>query len=337
MMMTELFCEYAGFFCIGATMRLYEDPENTSDSTLDARQVSARLQIPFHVLDFQKEFRHCVMDAFVRDYENGLTPNPCVVCNRYMKFGCLLDAAKKLGCDHIVTGHYAQIVYDEQSGRWALKKAVDESKDQSYFLYGLSQEQLAHSLFPLGALTKSEVREIAATQDFLNARKKDSQDICFIPDGDYLSFMKRHTGKNYPAGDFLDLAGNVVGRHSGAVGYTLGQRKGLGIALGEPMYVCHKDVQKNTVTVGPDASLMHTQLLANDWFWHTIAQLDAPMRVNAKARSRMAEQPATVYPAENGFARVVFDEPQRALTPGQAVVLYDGDIVIGGGTITDVL
>jgi tRNA-specific 2-thiouridylase len=242
-----------------------------------------------------------------------------------------------LGCEYVVTGHYARVAQIAETGRWVLKKALDESKDQSYFLYGLTQAQLSRLLFPLGELTKAQAREIAEAQGFITARKKDSQDICFVPDGDYLSFMVRHTGKQYPGGDFLDLSGNVVGHHKGAVGYTIGQRKGLGLAMGEPVYVCGKNMETNTITVGPNDALMHRSLRANNWFWHTIAELTAPLRVTAKARSRMTEQPATVYPEENGFARVEFDDPQRAITPGQAVVLYDGDTVVGGGTITEVI
>ncbi|MBE6958703.1 MAG: tRNA 2-thiouridine(34) synthase MnmA [Ruminococcaceae bacterium] len=323
----------AGFDCMGATMQLLPC---RSDSN-DAENVANRLGIPFQTLDFRADFSREVMDRFVADYEAGLTPNPCVVCNQKLKFGHLWDTARELGCEYVVSGHYARIRQDKETGRWLLQKAVDESKDQSYFLYGLTQEQLSHILFPLGALTKAQAREIAEKQGFLNAQKKDSQDICFIPDGDYLSFMCRHTGKTYPAGDFLDQTGKIVGQHKGAVGYTLGQRKGLGLAMGEPVYVCGKDMEKNTVTVGPNEALMRKSLRAHNWFWHTIPELTAPLRVFAKARSRMAEQPATVYPEENGFARVEFDTPQRAITPGQAVVLYDGDVVVGGGTITEVL
>lgn len=325
----------AGFVCIGATMQLH--PDDASKQIADARSVAERLGIPFYAWDFRKEFRQYVMDAFVCSYEAGLTPNPCVVCNRHLKFGRLLDKATEFGCSHIVTGHYARITQDASTGRWVLQKAVDKAKDQSYFLYSLTQEQISRILFPLGDLTKAEVREIAAEQGFLTAKKKDSQDICFVPDGDYMSFMTHYTGKTYPGGDFLDSFGNVVGQHKGAVGYTLGQRKGLGLAMGEPVYVCSKDMENNTVTVGPNEALFSDTLLANDWFWHSIPELTAPLRVFAKARSRMTEQPATVYPEENGFARVVFDQPQRAITPGQSVVLYDGDIVVGGGTITEVL
>ena len=325
----------SGFSCIGATMQLH--PDDASRQIADARSVALRLGIPFYDWDFRAEFSQYVMDNFVHSYENGLTPNPCVVCNRYLKFGRLMDKATELNCSYVVTGHYARIKHEASIGRWVLQKAVDKAKDQSYFLYSLTQEQLSRVLFPLGELTKAEVREIATEQGFLTAKKKDSQDICFVPDGDYLAFMTRYTGKTYPVGDFLDRAGNVVGKHKGAVGYTLGQRKGLGLAMGEPVYVCDKDMENNTVTVGPDEALFSTTLLASDWFWHTTDELTTPLRVFAKARSRMIEQPATVYPEESGIARVVFDQPQRAITPGQAVVLYDGDIVVGGGTITQVL
>lgn len=324
----------AGFSCIGATMHL----QDTAHSQIaDAQSVAQRLDIPFHVFDFRDSFQCLVMDAFVRAYESGATPNPCVECNRHLKFGLLLEKALELGCECVVTGHYARIAKHPETGRLQLQKAVDASKDQSYFLYALTQEQLAHIRFPLGELTKAEAREIAQVQGFVTARKKDSQDICFIPDGDYLAFMQQHTGKTYPEGDFLDTDGNVIGRHKGAVAYTLGQRKGLGLAMGEPVYVCGKDMHANTVTVGSQDALMHRTLLADGWYWQSCEELTSPLRITAKARSRMAEQPATVYPAEDGMVKVVFDEPQRAITPGQAVVLYDGDCVVGGGTIQKVL
>ena len=327
-----------GYTCVGATMQLYTGQDKGCCDTTnadDARAVADRLGIPFHVLDFSEDFRARVMDHFTMSYESGLTPNPCIECNRHLKFGLFLQSALELGCDCIVTGHYARIVQD--GSRYLLRKAADESKDQTYFLYSLTQHQLQHTRFPLGELTKADARVIAEQQGFLNAKKRDSQDICFIPDGDYLAFLQRYTGKTYPAGAYLDQNGNTVGTHKGAVAYTLGQRKGLNLAMGEPVYVCAKDMEKNTVTVGPNEALYRKELLANDWNWIAIEGLTAPIRVAAKARSRMTEQPATVYPEENGFARVVFDEPQRALTPGQAVVLYDGDTVIGGGTITESL
>ena len=322
----------AGFDCIGGTMLLHD---STPEAALDAAAVAERMGIPFHVFDLSSLFREKVMDAFVSCYEQGLTPNPCVVCNRYLKFGAFLDIAREMGCDYVVTGHYARI--EERDGRFLLKKAADEAKDQTYFLYTLTQEQLKHTLFPLGSLTKTEARAIAEVLGLLNAKKRDSQDICFIPDGDYMAFMERHTNKTYEVGNYLDLQGNVVGQHRGAVAYTLGQRKGLGLAMGAPIYVCGKDMAANTVTVGPNEALFHSALRANDWNWIAMEGLAEPIRVTAKARSRMREEPTTVYPEENGFARVEFDEPQRAITPGQAVVLYDGDTVIGGGTITEVL
>ncbi len=316
-----------GFSCVGATMKLW------SDVSEDAKAVAGRLGIPFVHLDLAESFRDCVVDPFIRCYEEGLTPNPCIECNRNLKFGLFLQQAEALDCSHIVTGHYARIIQNPDTGRWELRKALDEGKDQTYFLYTLTQHQLAHTRFPLGDLTKVQVRQIAEEQGFLNAKKRDSQDICFIPDGDYRTFLERYTGKRYAPGDYLDLSGNTVGRHCGAVGYTLGQRKGLGLAMGEPVYVCGKDMAANTVTVGPNDALFQNALIAENWNWIVFDELKESIRVWAKARSRMTEQPAWVYPEENGTAQVVFDQPQRAITPGQAVVLYDGDLVVGGGTI----
>ena len=326
-----------GYSCIGATMQLYFNPNKTTTDIADAKAVADRLTIPFHVLNFQQEFCSHVIEPFIRSYETGTTPNPCIQCNRYLKFDQLLRKAMDLGCDYIATGHYARICYEETSGRYLLKKAADPSKDQSYVLYSLTQEQLKHTLLPLGELTKDQVRAIAQENGFVNAHKQDSQDICFVPDGDYAAFMERYTGKAYPKGDFLNQNGDVVGQHNGAIRYTLGQRKGLGLAMGAPMYVCGKNMENNTVTVGPNEALYATSLLANDWNWFPFPALELPMEVMARARYNQKEQPATVYPEEDGTARVVFHTPQRALTPGQAVVLYQGDLVIGGGTITSVI
>jgi tRNA-specific 2-thiouridylase len=303
----------------------------------DAKSVAQRLGMDFYVFDAVDAFKSAVVGNFISCYEQGLTPNPCVVCNRHIKFSYLLDKALELGCDYIVTGHYAQVKQDENTGRYLLYKVADEAKDQSYFLACLNQRQLSHIRFPLGSYTKAEIRQIAEQQGFLTAKKKDSQDICFVPDGDFMGFICRYTGKEYPQGKFLDLQGNPVGKHGGAIRYTLGQRKGLGLAMGEPVYVCAKDMEKNTVTVGTNEELFRTSLRANDWNWIPFQTLTEPMRVTAKVRYRHTEQPATVYPEENGFASVEFDEPQRAITTGQAVVLYDGDLVIGGGTITEIL
>lgn len=338
--------QQAGFDCIGATMRLFsndvlgQDQESTCcslDDVEDARSVAFRLGIPHHTFSFKDDFRQQVMDKFVRCYEQGLTPNPCIDCNRCLKFGTMLRRARELGCDYVVTGHYARIRQDETTGRYLLYKAADTAKDQTYFLYCLTQEQLAHIRFPLGELTKAQVRQIAEEQGFINARKHDSQDICFVPDGDYKAFMERYTGKQYPAGDYLDLDGNVVGRHKGAVGYTLGQRKGLGLAMGAPVYVCSKDMAHNTVTVGPNEALFANGLVARDWYWFPFPALTEPMEVTVKTRHSQFEQAATVYPMEDGYAGVEFRQPLRAVTPGQAVVLYQGDMVLGGGTITEAI
>ena len=335
----------AGYDCMGAMMRMFDsDILPCGDSTCcslddaeDARSVARKMGMPFHVFNAKACFAEHVIGDFIRSYENGLTPNPCINCNRHLKFDYFLQQAQILGCEKIVTGHYARITFDEASGRWLLRKAADASKDQSYVLYCLTQEQLSHTLLPLGELSKEEARAIAQEQGFINARKKDSQDICFVPDGDYVAFMEHYTGKHYEPGDFLDLDGKVVGTHRGAVCYTLGQRKGLGLAMGAPVYVCGKDMEKNTVTVGPNEALFATTLRADSWNWIPFPELTEPMQVTARARYNQKEQPAVVYPEENGFARVVFAQPQRAMTPGQAVVLYSGDLVVGGGTIREII
>lgn len=326
-----------GFECAGGTMRLHDFGCGGADDAMDARAVADKLGISHHIFSFQPEFEQNVIRQFVSAYESGLTPNPCILCNGHLKFGAMLNTALEMGYDYVVSGHYAQIRQDEATGRYLLYKAEDRSKDQTYFLASLTQKQLSHILFPLGGLTKAEVREIAEQSGLITARKRDSQDICFVPDGDYAAFLQRYTGRSYPEGNFLDLEGNVVGTHKGAACYTRGQRKGLGLALGAPVYVCHKDMQANTVTVGPNEALFSSALRASNWNWFPFPQLTSPMEVTAKIRHSQLDLPATVYPEDNGFARVEFQSPQRAITPGQAVVLYDGDYVIGGGTITEVL
>ena len=335
----------AGYDCMGATLRLFgNETVGEDDSTCcslddveDARSVARKLGMPFHAFNAKAEFADKVIGDFISCYECGLTPNPCIQCNKHLKFDLFLRRSQILGCDYIVTGHYARIRFDEATGRYLLCKAADASKDQSYVLYCLTQEQLAHTKFPLGELTKEQVRTIAEENGFINAHKKDSQDICFVPDGDYVAFMERYTGKIYESGAFLDLNGKIVGTHRGAVCYTLGQRKGLGLAMGAPVYVCAKNMEQNTVTVGPNEALFATTLLAKDFNWIAFPALSTPMEVTARARYNQKEQPATVYPEENGLVRVVFHQPQRAMTPGQAVVLYDGETVIGGGTITEII
>lgn len=326
-----------GFSCAGATMRLHDFACGGADDTADAGAVAQKLGIPHHIFSFQPEFEQHVIRQFVTAYESGLTPNPCIQCNAHLKFGAMLEKALEMEFDYVVSGHYARIQQDPQSGRYLLYKAADRSKDQTYFLACLNQHQLSHIRFPLGELSKSEVREIAEKEGLITARKRDSQDICFVPDGDYAAFLQRYTGKTYPDGNYLDLKGNVVGRHKGAACYTRGQRKGLGLAMGAPVYVCSKDMQANTVTVGPNEALFSSALRAKDWNWFPFPALMAPMQVTAKIRHSQHELAATVYPEKNGFARVEFDTPQRAITPGQTVVLYDGDYVVGGGTITEVL
>lgn len=324
-----------GSHCAGATMLLcgkallQEIPE---DPGADARAVAARLGIDFHLLDAQDVFCRSVVEDFIATYEQGHTPNPCILCNQTVKFGWLLEQALEMGYDTLVTGHYAKIEKNEATGRYLLKKAADRNKDQSYFLSCLSQKQLAHIQFPLGDLTKAQVREIAFEQGFTTAGKRDSQDVCFIPDGDYKAFMERYTGKSYPTGNYVDSSGKVLGMHAGAVGYTIGQRKGLGIALGAPAYVCAKDMATNTVTLGRNEDLFSRELVADNWNWIPFDRLEAPMGVSARVRYRHTEQPATVYPD----GRVVFEEPQRAITTGQTVVLYDGDTVLGSATIRQV-
>ena len=334
-----------GFDCTGITMRLTRNEAVDTEGLHtccserdieDAAEVAYAMDIPYEVLDFTADFQEKIIDKFIRVYEAGGTPNPCIDCNKYMKFDHLLRWAEAHGLDYVVTGHYARVEQDEATGRWLLKKGLDEGKDQSYVLYNLTQEQLAHVRLPLGGLHKSEVRAIAEEQGFVNARKHDSQDICFVPDGDYARFMEDFTGKHYPAGDFLDVSGKKVGTHSGAVRYTIGQRKGLGLAMGAPVYVCAKDMQANTVTVGPEAELFDTIVYADEVNWIAIPELTGPLRVTARTRYHQVEQPATVSPAGPAGFRLEFDQPQRAPTPGQAVVLYQGDTVLGGGTIVRV-
>ena len=332
----------AGFECIGATMRLYggqASPAEGSktccslDDVEDARSVAHRLGIKHYVFNFTEEFQQQVMDQFVAVYKAGGTPNPCIDCNRYLKFGKLLQRAQELRCDVLVSGHYAKTEQDPSTGRYLLMRAADRAKDQTYFLASLSQQQLSRIRFPLGDLTKTQVRELAEKHGFLNARKHDSQDICFVPGGDYTAFLTGYTGKALEPGDFLNTQGQVVGRLRGAVCYTIGQRKGLGLAMGKPVYVCAKDMAAKTVTVGPNEALFSRELWAKDWVFFPFEQLTEPLAVTAKIRHSQFDQKATVYPEADGLARVVFDEPQRAISPGQAVVLYQGEMVIGGGTI----
>lgn len=330
----------AGHPCIGATMRLFTPEESessakqgclTSSDIEDAKAIAARLGIPYYVFNFTGDFRREVIDRFVRTYEQGGTPNPCILCNRHMKFDALQKKAEELSCDAVVTGHYARI--EKRGDRYLLKKAVNPMKDQSYVLYSLTQHQLAHSRFPLGELTKEEVREIASKQNFINAGKSDSQDICFVPDGDYAAAICRFSKKQYPAGDFVNGNGEPMGTHKGIIHYTIGQRKGLGLSLSEPHYVCRKDVSNNRIVLGHNEDLFSCYLEAEDVNWIAFETPPEEFRAKARIRYQQTEQWATIRPIGSDRFTLTFDEPQRAIAPGQAVVLYDEDLVIGGGTI----
>ena len=331
-----------GYDCIGVTMKLYADETigikktNTCcsmDDVEDARSVAVRIGIPYYVFNYKDDFEQKVIRRFVSCYESGATPNPCIDCNRFMKFDLLYRRAKELGCDCVATGHYARIGQDPDSGRYLLKRGLDPKKDQSYVLYALTQEQLAHTLFPLGELTKDPVRGIAEEQGFLNAGKADSQDICFVPDGDYAAFLRRYTGKDYPEGDFVDCEGHVLGRHKGIVHYTIGQRRGLGIAAAEPLYVTGIDTEKNQVILGTAAQQRTVCFTADELNLIAAAKLTVPADCAVSVRYRQMPQPARVEQVSEAEARITLKEPQRGVAPGQAVVFYDGENVLGGATI----
>lgn len=333
-----------GYDVTGVTLKLFSDEDIVQaqkegktccalSDVEDARSVAYRLGFEHLVFNFRDNFREYVMKQFADSYLAGRTPNPCIECNRHVKFDKMLRRAQELGYDFIATGHYAVNEYDEKSGRYLLKRPKDRSKDQTYVLYSLTQEQLSHTLFPLGTLEKSQVRELAENAELVNSSKPDSQDICFVPDGKYAEFISRFTGTTPEAGDFVSMDGRILGRHKGIINYTIGQRKGLEISLGKPAYVVRKDVETNTVTLGSNSDLFTDYLIAEDVNLISVAEVTEPMRVTAKTRYSQTEQPATLSYLGEGEYRVDFDAPQRAVTSGQAVVFYDGDTVVGGGTI----
>ena len=324
-----------GYDCDGAMLKLAPNEDSrccSADDAEDARQAATRLGMRFYVFNETDRFRRCVMDRFTAEYAAGRTPNPCIDCNRELKFGALLDRALTLGYDYIATGHYARVAYDAESGRYRLLRGAERRKDQSYVLYQLTQHQLAHLLLPVGDYDKPAIRDKAREAGLDNADKGDSQDICFVPDGDYVTFLQRQ-GLTLTPGDFLDEAGRVLGRHRGLPCYTIGQGKGLGVAVGRHVYVLEKDRDRNAIVLGDDAALYASSLLASHVNWISGQIPAAPVRCAAKTRYSQVETPCTAYPLPDGGLRVVFDQPQRAITPGQAVVLYDGDVVLGGGTI----
>ncbi|HCX44917.1 MAG TPA: tRNA 2-thiouridine(34) synthase MnmA [Oscillibacter sp.] len=326
-----------GYSCDGAMLRLYNgEVEGTccsADDAADARSVAYGLGMKFYVFNETERFARDVMDRFVAEYCAGRTPNPCIDCNRCLKFGALLERALLLGYDYLATGHYARVKLDEASGKYRLLRGRDRSKDQSYVLYQLGQHQLAHLLLPVGEYDKPSIRRSARQAGLINADKSDSQDICFVPDGDYTRFLQEYGGVKMIPGDFVDRAGHVLGRHKGLPCYTTGQRKGLGVSAGKHVYVLRKNAQDNTILLGDNEELFTSVLTADRVNWISGETPTSPLRVTAKTRYSQTEAAATVHPLPDGRIRVEFDVPQRAITAGQAVVLYDGEQVLGGGTI----
>jgi tRNA-specific 2-thiouridylase len=342
-----------GHKIVGMTMQLWNQrrlpelvPETAShgrccslDDVYDARRVAEQVGIPYYVVNFEQQFEEQVVQPFVEEYLAGRTPIPCTLCNNYIKFDRFLEMADAVGAHQIATGHYARVRYDETSGRYQLLRARDDSKDQTYFLFGLTQKQLARTLFPLGEMVKPEVRELAREMDLAVASKGDSQEICFVPNGDYAAFMNAYMKDKgiepkATRGAIVTTDGRTLGEHEGVHHFTVGQRRGLGIATGEPLYVISTDAETQRVVVGGNDDLLCGRFLARQANWISITGVFAPVRAQVKIRNRHAAAPATLHPtADPTCVEVVFDEPQRAVTPGQGAVFYDGDLVLGGGWI----
>lgn len=337
-----------GYEVIGVTMKLWQDDDDelveveggccSLSAVEDARHVADNIGIPFYVLNFSDVFKEKVINPFIDEYLNGRTPNPCIACNKHIKFEDFYNKARQLGCDYVATGHYAKIEQDEETGRFLLKKSITDKKDQTYALYNLTQDQLEHTLLPIGEYEKDKVREIAKEMGMDVHNKPDSQEICFVKDNDYAGYVKKHSKKRIEDGYFVDTKGNVLGKHKGIVHYTIGQRKGLGIAFGKPMFVADIDPKKNTVVLGDNEDIFKTTLIAKDVNFISIDEIkeNEPIRVKAKHRYKANPADATVYKHEDGI-KLVFDEPQRAITKGQSIVMYDEDRVVGGGIIDQVL
>lgn len=332
----------AGYEVAGATMHLYNNEDiGVREKTCcslndveDARLVALKLGIDFHVFNFSDEFKSRVMDNFVDTYLCGGTPNPCIECNKHLKFGSFLDRALMLGFEFIATGHYVTSHYDEASGRWLLKRSQDMSKDQSYVLYGMTQHQLAHTLFPVGNMSKHEIRAIAESNGLINAHKRDSQDICFIPDGNYADFITERAGQQ-PEGDIVLSDGTVLGRHKGLIHYTIGQRRGVGVSYSEPLFVTAKDIPNCRLVMGTAEEVCSKYLTADEVNFIAFEKLTAPLRCTAQTRYHQKDVPCTVFPIDDTTVKVEFDSPHKAVSKGQSVVFYDGEYVIGGGIIRD--
>ncbi|ADL07893.1 tRNA (5-methylaminomethyl-2-thiouridylate)-methyltransferase [Thermosediminibacter oceani DSM 16646] len=333
-----------GYEVIGITMQIWQDPSEdytyreggccSIGAVYDARKVAEKLGIPYYVLNFKEEFNQKVIEYFIEEYLRGRTPNPCIACNRYIKFEALLQKAMEVDAYYLATGHYARIEYDSASGRYLLKKAVDKSKDQSYALYNLTQGQLEHLIMPLGYFTKSQIRDIAKEAGLPVAEKPDSQEICFVND-DYKEFLKEKASGRIKPGPIVDKNGRILGQHKGIAFYTIGQRRGLGISAGKPLYVIDIDRKRNAVVVGEEKDLLTKEFTADHVNWIAFDVLDDKKRVFAKIRYNFDEKPAQIMPLNSGMVKVVFDEPQKSVTPGQSVVFYDGDVVLGGGIISE--
>ncbi|MDO8683453.1 MAG: tRNA 2-thiouridine(34) synthase MnmA [Armatimonadota bacterium] len=331
-----------GYEVIGVTMRIWPDSAASKSggccslsAVEDARRVANTLGFPHYVLNLQEDFEKLVIDQFIEEYRKGRTPNPCVRCNQFLKFDVLLQKAISLGADAIATGHYARIEFDAESSRWLLKRSSDRAKDQSYALYTMTQEQLSRTLFPLGEYSKIETRSIASELGLTVADKPDSQEICFVPDNKYANFLAAAAPEVAAPGPILDTAGNTLGTHRGIAFYTIGQRKGLGIATGRPIYVVGIDKSNNAVIVGSNSELYRDTLVAKDVNMIAMDSLSSCVVVSAKIRYNMQDSPAEACSLSSGAMRVRFEKPQRAVTPGQSVVLYDGEVVVGGGVISE--